>query len=59
MYFTSRVTNFLKQFDSKNIEAMDICNLLTKTEECFSDISAVIATIWNSERSLVFGKFEY
>ena len=39
------VTGFLKQFEAKGIEAMEIANLLTKIED---GSSSVLATILNS-----------
>ena len=39
------VTRFLKQFEAKGIEAMEIGNLLTKIEEGSSSVLAMLATI--------------
>ena len=45
MSVSNCVTWFLKQFDAKGIEAMEIGNLLTKLEEGSSSVLAVLATI--------------
>ena len=46
-----RVSNcvswFLKQFEAKRIEAMELGNLLTKIKEGSSSVLAVLATIGN------------
>ena len=49
---STRVSNwvlrFLKQFETKRIEAMEICNMLTKIEEGSTSVLAVLAIIWKS-----------
>ena len=42
------------QFEANGIEAMEIGNLLTKTEEGSSSMLAVLVTIHNSGHDMIF-----